>query len=61
MVTPSPAAGTSDVPPPGQPAPPRKRNAAGQPRHQLRHLLGILGPGLITGAAFEPTSALNAA
>src|SRR5208283_3841657 len=59
MITPSPPAGTSDVPPPGQPEPQGKgRKAAGQPRHQLRHLLGIVGPGLITGAADDDPSGI---
>jgi NRAMP (natural resistance-associated macrophage protein)-like metal ion transporter len=59
MVKPSPAAGTSDVPPPGQPAPPgKRRKAVGQPREQWRHLLGILGPGLITGAADDDPSGI---
>jgi NRAMP (natural resistance-associated macrophage protein)-like metal ion transporter len=59
MVKPSPAAGTSDVPPPSQPEPRGKpRKAAGQPRHQLRHLLGILGPGLVTGAADDDPSGI---
>jgi NRAMP (natural resistance-associated macrophage protein)-like metal ion transporter len=59
MVKPSPAAGTSDVPPPGQPEPLGKpRNVAGQRRHQLRYLLGILGPGLITGAADDDPSGI---
>jgi NRAMP (natural resistance-associated macrophage protein)-like metal ion transporter len=59
MVKPSPAAGTSDVPPPGRPGPPGKRpDAAGQPRRQVLHLLGILGPGLVTGAADDDPSGI---
>jgi len=58
MVKPNPAAGTSDVPPPGQPEQPGRRKAAGQQRHQLRHLLGILGPGLVTGAADDDPSGI---
>ena len=59
MVKPSPAAGTSDIPPPGQPEPPgKRRKGAGQQRHQLRHMLGILGPGLITGAADDDPSGI---
>ncbi len=59
MARPSPPAGTSDVPPPGRPGPPEKgRKAPGQPHHQLRHLLGIVGPGLITGAADDDPSGI---
>src|ERR1700722_9934546 len=58
MVKPNPAAGTSDVPPPGQPEQRGRRKAAGQQRHQLRHLLGILGPGLVTGAADDDPSGI---
>ena len=60
MARPSPAAGTSDVPPPGRPAgaPGKRRNAAGRPRRQVRHLLGILGPGLVTGAADDDPSGI---
>jgi Mn2+/Fe2+ NRAMP family transporter len=53
MVKPSPAAGTSDVPPLGQP-----RKAAAGRRGQVRHLLGILGPGLVTGAADDDPSGI---
>ena len=59
MAKPGPAAGTSDVPPPGQPRPPgKRRKPAGQQRHRLRHLLGILGPGLVTGAADDDPSGI---
>jgi NRAMP (natural resistance-associated macrophage protein)-like metal ion transporter len=60
MVKPSPAAGTSDVPPPGRPAgaPGKRQEAAGRPRRQVRHLLGILGPGLVTGAADDDPSGI---
>jgi NRAMP (natural resistance-associated macrophage protein)-like metal ion transporter len=58
MVKPSPAAGTSDVPPPGRPGPGKRRKAAGGRRHEIRHLLGILGPGLVTGAADDDPSGI---
>src|SRR5271166_4374726 len=59
MAKTSPAAGISEDPPPGQSGPPGQgRKAAGQPRHQLRHLLGIVGPGLITGAADDDPSGI---
>ena len=37
------------------PAPPP---AAGNGRHRWRHLLGILGPGLVTGAADDDPSGI---
>jgi NRAMP (natural resistance-associated macrophage protein)-like metal ion transporter len=59
MVKPSPATGTSDALPPGRPELPGKsREPAGQKRHRLRHLLGILGPGLVTGAADDDPSGI---
>jgi NRAMP (natural resistance-associated macrophage protein)-like metal ion transporter len=59
MITPSPPAGTSGAPPPGQPEPRgTRRKVAGEPRDQVRHLLGILGPGLITGAADDDPSGI---
>ena len=58
MATPSPRAGSSDPPSPTTPAragPP----ASGQTdKHRVRHLLGILGPGLVTGAADDDPSGI---
>ncbi len=39
-------------------APEKGRKAPGQPHHQLRHLLGIVGPGLITGAPDDDPSGI---
>src|SRR5271166_3537738 len=59
MITPSPPAGTSDTTPPGQPEPQGKgRKVGGRQRQQLRYLLGILGPGLVTGAADDDPSGI---
>ncbi len=59
MITPTPPAGTSGAPPPGQPEPQGKQpEGASQPRHQWRHLLGIVGPGLVTGAADDDPSGI---
>jgi osmotically-inducible protein OsmY len=59
MVKPSSAAGTADVPPLSRPGPPGKsQEAASQPGHQVRHLLRILGPGLVTGAADDDPSGI---
>jgi len=59
MITPTPPAGTSGGPPPGQPEPQgRQPKGASQPRRQWRHLLGIVGPGLITGAADDDPSGI---
>jgi NRAMP (natural resistance-associated macrophage protein)-like metal ion transporter len=59
MITPSPPAGTSDTTPPGQPEPRGKgRKVGGRQRQQWRHLLGILGPGLVTGAADDDPSGI---
>ena len=59
MVKPSPAAGTSGAPTPGKPERPGKgRKVPGQPHDGLRYLLGILGPGLVTGAADDDPSGI---
>ena len=45
-------AGRTDAPP-AQPG-----DAVGDQRHPVRHLLGILGPGLVTGAADDDPSGI---
>ena len=51
------ATGTSDAPP-GTQEPQGKRKAVGSQRRSWRHLLGILGPGLVTGAADDDPSGI---
>ena len=46
-------------PPAQRPEPPTEPPASsGRPGHQIRHLLGIVGPGLITGAADDDPSGI---
>ncbi len=46
-------------PPAQRPEPPAERpTSAGGQRHQIRHLLGIVGPGLVTGAADDDPSGI---
>ncbi len=46
-------------PPAQRPQPPAEPPASsGRPGHQIRHLLGIVGPGLITGAADDDPSGI---
>lgn len=58
MITPNPPAGSSQAPP-GREEPPGQASAgAGQRGHELRKLFGLLGPGLITGAADDDPSGI---
>ena len=52
------ATGTSDAPPGTQESPGKGRKAVGSRRPSWRHLLGILGPGLVTGAADDDPSGI---
>jgi Mn2+/Fe2+ NRAMP family transporter len=52
------ATGTSDAPPDTQEPQGKGRKAVGSQRRSWRHLLGILGPGLVTGAADDDPSGI---
>ncbi len=52
------ATGTSDAPPGQQEPRGKDPRGAGGPGRQVRHLLGILGPGLVTGAADDDPSGI---
>ena len=52
------ATGTSDAPPGTQEPQGKGREAVGSQRRSWRHLLGILGPGLVTGAADDDPSGI---
>ena len=52
------ATGTSDAPPGTQEPQGKGRKAVGSQRRSWRHLLGILGPGLVTGAADDDPSGI---
>ena len=52
------ATGTSDAPPGTQEPRGKGRKAVGSQRRSWRHLLGILGPGLVTGAADDDPSGI---
>ena len=52
------ATGTSDAPPGTQEPQGKGRKAVGNQRRSWRHLLGILGPGLVTGAADDDPSGI---
>jgi NRAMP (natural resistance-associated macrophage protein)-like metal ion transporter len=58
MVIPNPPARSPDAPPGRPESPDAARSAAGQRRHRMRHLFGILGPGLVTGAADDDPSGI---
>ena len=59
MATPSPRAGSAHRPPPTSPGPGQGPSAPGRTdKHRVRHLLGILGPGLVTGAADDDPSGI---
>jgi NRAMP (natural resistance-associated macrophage protein)-like metal ion transporter len=59
MAMPSPQVWSPGTSPAQQERPGTDRHAAaGGPRHQIRHLLAILGPGLITGAADDDPSGI---
>ena len=59
MATQSPRAGSSDRPAPTPAGPGQGRPAPGRAgEHTVRHLLGILGPGLVTGAADDDPSGI---
>ena len=59
MAMPSPRAGSPDRPPPTPAGPGQGPPAPGRTgKHTVRHLLGILGPGLVTGAADDDPSGI---
>src|SRR5271165_7557041 len=50
-------AGNAPAPPARQEPPPRPERPGGR-RQQIRHLVGVVGPGLITGAADDDPSGI---